>query len=164
MELDFGAIGKGIALDAASVVLDAYGLNRHLINFDGEILAGDTPPGKDSWQITILPTGTEETLIIDAVRASIATSGGVNQFFELGGVRYSHIIDPSTGIGTSCARHRGVRLGHARRRPRHRWLHHRPGTIRGDSSDTLSGCFGRDHGERWQNDEHHEDRRSSRSS
>ncbi len=104
VELDFGAIGKGIALDAASVVLDAYGLNRHLINFDGEILAGDTPPGKDSWQITILPTGTEETLIIDAVRASIATSGGVNQFFELGGVRYSHIIDPSTGIGTSCAR------------------------------------------------------------
>jgi thiamine biosynthesis lipoprotein len=104
VELDFGAIGKGIALDAASVVLDAYGLNRHLINFDGEILTGDTPPGKDSWQITILPTGTEETLIIDATRASIATSGGVNQFLELGGVRYSHIIDPSTGIGTSCAR------------------------------------------------------------
>ena len=104
VELDFGAIGKGIALDAASLVLDAHGLNRHLINFDGEILEGDTPPEKDSWQIKILPTGTEEALIIDAERASVATSGGVNQFFELEGIRYSHIIDPSTGIGTSCAR------------------------------------------------------------
>ena len=104
VELDFGAIGKGIALDAASLVLDEYGMNRHLINFDGEILTGDTPPGKESWQITILPTGTEETLIIDAEQVSIATSGGVNQFLEIDGKRYSHIIDPSTGVGTSCAR------------------------------------------------------------
>ena len=104
VELDFGAIGKGIALDAASRILDEYGLNRHLINFDGEILVGDAPAEKPSWQITILPTETEETLFIDAVRASVATSGGVNQFFEIDGTRYSHIIDPSTGIGTSCAR------------------------------------------------------------
>lgn len=104
VELDFGAIGKGIALDAASRILDEHGLPRHLINFDGEILVGDAPADKPSWQITILPTETEETLVIDAVRASVATSGGVNQFFEIGGTRYSHIIDPSTGIGTSCAR------------------------------------------------------------
>ena len=65
---------------------------------------GDAPAEKPSWQITILPTETEETLFIDAVRASVATSGGVNQFFEIDGTRYSHIIDPSTGIGTSCAR------------------------------------------------------------
>ncbi len=104
VEIDFGAIGKGIALDAASEILDAHGLGRHLINFDGEILVGDAPPERTAWQITILPAGDEDTLVIDAVQASVATSGGLNQFFELDGTRYSHIIDPSTGIGTNCAR------------------------------------------------------------
>ena len=104
VELDFGAIGKGIALDAASRILDARGLRHHLINFDGEILVGDAPPEKASWQITILPTGSEDPLVIDAVRCAVATSGGVNQFVEIDGVRYSHVIDHSTGLGVNCAR------------------------------------------------------------
>ena len=104
IELDFGAIGKGIALDAASRILDARGLNHHLINFDGEIVAGDPPPDKSSWEITILPTGTEDPFVIDAVRCAVATSGGVNQFVEIDGIRYSHVIDPSTGLGVDCAR------------------------------------------------------------
>ena len=104
VELDFGAIGKGIALDAASRILDARGLNHHLINFDGEIVAGDPPPDKSSWEITILPTGTEDPFVIDAVRCAVATSGGVNQFVEIDGIRYSHVIDPSTGLGVDCAR------------------------------------------------------------
>ena len=104
VELDFGAIGKGIALDAASRILDARGLRHHLINFDGEILVGDSPPEKTSWEITILPSDSEDPIVIDAVRCAVATSGGVNQFVEIDGVRYSHVIDPSTGLGVDCAR------------------------------------------------------------
>ena len=73
VEIDFGAIGKGIALDAASEILDAHGLGTHLINFDGEILVGDAPPERTAWQITILPAGDEDTLVIDAVQACTAS-------------------------------------------------------------------------------------------
>ena len=104
VELDFGGIGKGIALDEASRILDEYGLNRHLIDFDGEILAGDEPPGRSFWQVELTPEGVNEPLIMNVVRCSIATSGGLNQFFEIDGRRYSHVIDPSTGFGTNCTR------------------------------------------------------------
>jgi thiamine biosynthesis lipoprotein len=53
---------------------------------------GDPPPGKSGWSVKVL--GQVKTL----ANAGVSTSGDEFQFIELGGVRYSHIVDPRTGM------------------------------------------------------------------
>jgi len=104
VELDFGGIGKGIALDAAAMILRENEIDRHLIDFDGEILVGDAPPGMQAWRVSIQPISGEAPLVLAVERVSIATSGALHQFVEIDGTRYSHVIDPRTGMGTTDAR------------------------------------------------------------
>jgi thiamine biosynthesis lipoprotein len=95
MQLDLGAIAKGYAADQALAVLRAHGVTRALVAVSGDIAAGDPPPGKKGWTIKVEPGG-HEVLLKDA---AISTSGDTEQFIESGGIRYSHIIDPKTGLG-----------------------------------------------------------------
>jgi thiamine biosynthesis lipoprotein len=95
MELDLGGIAKGFAADEALAVLRAHGVKRALVAVSGDIAAGDPPPGKKGWTIRVEPSG-REVLLRDA---AISTSGDAEQSIESGGVRYSHILDPKTGLG-----------------------------------------------------------------
>jgi thiamine biosynthesis lipoprotein len=95
MQLDLGAIAKGFAADEALAVLRAHDVKRALVAVSGDIAAGDPPPGKRGWSIKVEPAGREVLLS----NAAIATSGDSEQFINVGGVRYSHIIDPKTGLG-----------------------------------------------------------------
>jgi thiamine biosynthesis lipoprotein len=102
MQLDLGGIAKGYAGDEAQKVLKAHGITRALVAGGGDIVVSGPPPGKDGWDIAIQPllavegkTGPRLTLRDGAV----STSGDANQYVEIGGKRYSHIIDPKTGMG-----------------------------------------------------------------
>jgi thiamine biosynthesis lipoprotein len=95
MLLDLGGIAKGYAADAALAVLRDRGFSRALVAIAGDIAAGDPPPGKDGWRIGIATTGEVRTLR----NVSVSTSGDSEQFVEIAGVRYSHILDPRTGLG-----------------------------------------------------------------
>ncbi len=95
MQLDLGAIAKGYAADEALAVLRAHGVTRALVGVSGDIAAGDPPPGKKGWTIKVEP-GAREVLLHNA---AISTSGDDEQSIDVGGVRYSHIIDPKTGLG-----------------------------------------------------------------
>jgi FAD:protein FMN transferase len=95
MQLDLGAIAKGYAADEALAVLRARGVKRALVAVSGDIAAGDPPPGKKGWTIKVEPGGREVLLN----NAAISTSGDDEQFIDVGGVRYSHILDPKTGLG-----------------------------------------------------------------
>ena len=95
MHLDFGGIGKGYACDAAAAVLTGHGLERCLIDMGGDLLVGAAPPGKAGWRIAL--GGTRG--VIHLVRGAVATSGDTERFVEVDGVRYSHIVDPETGMG-----------------------------------------------------------------
>lgn len=96
--LDFGGIGKGIALDEAGRTLDALGLPHHLIDLDGEIRAGQAPPEREAWRVSIAD-GEAEAIELALVETTASTSGDLHQFVEIDGVRYSHVLDPGTGLG-----------------------------------------------------------------
>jgi len=94
MQLDAGAIGKGFAADEALSVLQKLGIGRALVAASGDLAFGDPPPGKAGWKIGIPGGGA-----LELRNAAVSTSGPTEQSVEIGGRRYSHIVDPATGVG-----------------------------------------------------------------
>jgi FAD:protein FMN transferase len=95
--LDLGAIAKGYAVDEALAVLRDHGVARALVSLGGEIGASGPPPGTEGWRVALEDDGGAP----DTVRlanAAISISGDMEQFLEIDGVRYSHVIDPRTGM------------------------------------------------------------------
>ncbi len=102
MRLDLGAIAKIFAVEEAIAVLKQHGITRALVGGSGDMTASDAPPGQPGWRIEVAPLdapGAPPPQIIYLKNRSIATSGDVFQRVEIGGKRYSHIIDPRTGLG-----------------------------------------------------------------
>lgn len=100
MRLDFGGIGKGYAADQALAILRQQGCPRALVAAAGDITTGDAPPGAPGWTIDIEPIDTKQPKQqVVLVNASVSTSGDLYQFVEIDGVRYSHVLNPRTGLG-----------------------------------------------------------------
>ena len=102
MRLDLGAIAKGYAADEALKVLRARGAARALVAASGDMAVGDPPPDADGWRIEVAALDAPDAPppeIVHLKNCGIATSGDVFQHVEIDGVRYSHIVDPRTGIG-----------------------------------------------------------------
>jgi len=100
MRLDLGGIGKGYAADAGLEVLKKLKLPRALIAASGDITAGDAPPGREAWEVEIAPiTKGQPARKLNLVNASVSTSGDLFQHVEIDGVRYSHLLDPKSGLG-----------------------------------------------------------------
>ena len=95
LRLDLGGAAKGYALDRARDSLRASGCEHFLIRAGGEVLAGKAPPDAEAWH---LKDGLS-TNRWQIHSAAVATSGDTIQALEVGGSRYSHIIDPRTGYG-----------------------------------------------------------------
>ena len=104
VRLDLGGIAKGDAVQQAVFALRSAGIASALVEAGGDIAVGDAPPGQPGWRIDV-PGGdslvrARASAISNAV---VSTSGPGFQFLELGGVRYSHVVDPRTGIGLTSA-------------------------------------------------------------
>ena len=100
MRLDLGGIGKGFGAAKTIETLADAGFPQALVAVAGDIAAGDAPPGRSGWSVDIeRPDGTRES--IELAHASISTSGDREQFIERDGVRYSHLLDPRSGIGST---------------------------------------------------------------
>src|SRR5213075_2826079 len=90
------------ALDEALQVLNSHHLSRALVTGGGDMAVGDPPPGKPGWRIELPPldvTNAPPTRFLLLKRRGFATSGDLFQRLEIDGKRYSHIVDPRTGIG-----------------------------------------------------------------
>ncbi len=105
MQLDLGGIAKGWTQDACLRLLrDRFQITSVLLDAAGEVAAGMPPAGRDAWHIGLLPSGQDPPVRIALREANAATSGDHYQFVDIRGTRYSHIIDPRTGLGSTVAR------------------------------------------------------------
>lgn len=102
MQLDLGGIAKGYAAQEALDLLARRGFESALIDAGGDIALGAPPPGRTGWRIA-LPGSVDEDGVprqfTELSRRSIATSGDLYRYVSIDGVRYSHIVDPRTGLG-----------------------------------------------------------------
>ena len=98
VQLDFGGYAKGYALDRATEILHASGIDNALINVGGNIMALGRH-GERPWRIGLdAPRGKGLLATLDLQDGeAIGTSGDYRRYYEIDGRRYSHIIDPRTG-------------------------------------------------------------------
>jgi len=97
VRIDFGGYAKGYALDLAASILLERGVQNALINIGGNIMALGSK-GKQPWRVGIQHPrrpGVMATMPLYDGEA-IGTSGDYQRYFELDGIRYSHLLDPRT--------------------------------------------------------------------
>lgn len=104
VKLDLGGYAKGYALDLAMAELQKQGVKNALVNIGGNIIAlgqhGDKP-----WRVGIQhPREPKPMATVDLPNGwAVGTSGDYQRYFEQGGKRYCHIIDPRTGYPAQSA-------------------------------------------------------------
>ncbi len=102
MRLDLGGIAKGYAVDQALLALKSQGVTSALVEGGGDMVVGDPPPGKPAWRIELasldLSNAPPDRFLL-LKNVAISTSSDLYQRLDINGIRYSHIVDPRTGIG-----------------------------------------------------------------
>lgn len=102
MKLDLGAIAKGYASQAAVNTLRSLGIDRALVAGAGDIVVSGPPPGRDGWVIGIAPLeapNAPPATLLSLHDTAVSTSGDSERYVVINGRRYSHIVDPRTGLG-----------------------------------------------------------------
>jgi len=98
VRIDLGGYAKGYALDLAAAYLKSQGVKNALINIGGNVLALGDKDGAP-WKVGIQHPRRAGALAVLELHdgEAIGTSGDYQRFFEVGGKRYCHLIDPRTG-------------------------------------------------------------------
>jgi thiamine biosynthesis lipoprotein len=105
--LDLGGIAKGYAVDRAVETLRAWGIRDAIVNVGGDLYALGNSEDGDPWEVGIRSTA-DTTQLSGSIRISdraVATSGDYTQYFDHGGRRYHHLMDPATGAPRQVAAH-----------------------------------------------------------
>jgi FAD:protein FMN transferase len=97
--LDLGGIAKGYGVDRAVAALREWGVTDALVNVGGDLYAMGRSASGDEWELGVRDPDDARKL---AARfrisdRAVATSGDYQQYFEHGGQRYHHLLDPRTG-------------------------------------------------------------------
>jgi len=98
MGIDLGGIAKGYAVDRAVEVLRSNGVTSALVEAGGDIRLLGTKPDGSPWRVGLRhPRKSGMLTVFELSNVSICTSGDYERFFERGGERYHHIVDPKVG-------------------------------------------------------------------
>ncbi len=100
MRIGFGGIGKGYAAQRAKIILQQFGVSSGIVNAAGDLTAWGYQPGNEPWTIGIADPNAARTAFsyLNITNTSIATSGNYEKFVMIDGKKYSHTIDPKTGM------------------------------------------------------------------
>jgi thiamine biosynthesis lipoprotein len=104
--LDLNSIAKGFAVDEVSRLISAAGFENYLVEIGGEVYAAGVRPDGKNWRVGINRPQKDAAFnevykAVSIYNQAFATSGDYRNFFEIDGVRYSHVIDPRTGYPVS---------------------------------------------------------------
>ncbi|MEP7258793.1 MAG: FAD:protein FMN transferase, partial [Flavitalea sp.] len=100
MRIGFGGIGKGYAAEMAKQILKKSGVRSGIVNASGDLTAwGNQPDGKP-WTIGIVNPNLTGKIFsyLDVTDMAVATSGNYEKFIMINGAKYSHTINPRTGL------------------------------------------------------------------
>jgi|SRR5882724_2234967 len=100
MRIGFGGIGKGYAAEMAKAVMRRSGVDSGIVNASGDLTAWGYQPGGAPWTIGISDPGSPQKAMsfLDITDMALATSGNYEKYVLIDGKRYSHTIDPRTGM------------------------------------------------------------------
>lgn len=97
MALDFGAVAKGYIVDEAAKILMGRGVGRGVIEAGGDAFAFGTGNFRLGIQDPNAKAGEKLMGVVTVSEGAVVTSGDYERYFEIGGKKYSHIVDPRTG-------------------------------------------------------------------
>lgn len=97
--VDLGGVAKGHAVDRAVGALRSHGIRHGMVNAGGDLFALGVSPEGDPWRVGVRDPADPTRLAgeIELTDRAVATSGDYEQYFEHGGLRYHHLLDPETG-------------------------------------------------------------------
>ena len=100
VRIGFGAIGKGYAAEQVKKLMQAHGLPGGVINASGDLTTWGNRASGEAWKVGVPAPGNKEKIILwlPVEEKAIATSGDYENYFTNNGQRYSHIINPITGL------------------------------------------------------------------
>jgi len=100
MRIGFGGIGKGYAAEKAKQVMKLHGVESGVVNASGDLTAWGLQPNGNPWTVGIAnPDAPDEVFsYINITDLSVATSGNYEKYITINGKKYSHTIDPRTGL------------------------------------------------------------------
>jgi thiamine biosynthesis lipoprotein len=100
MEIDFGGIGKEFAADRVATICLERGLHHGFVNLGGDIRAIGPQEDGSAWRVGIRHPRMKDAAVagFDLAEGALATSGDYERYFEIGGERYCHILNPTTGM------------------------------------------------------------------
>lgn len=104
MQVDLSAIAKGYAVDRLAEHLESIGAEHYLVEIGGEVRARGVSKHGGAWRIGIeqpQPDARAIQRVANLENIAMATSGDYRNFFEEDGIRYSHTLDPATGMPVS---------------------------------------------------------------
>ena len=99
MEIDLGGVVKEYAADALAQRIGLAGIDSGVVNLGGDIFCVGSNPEGLPWRIGIKnPDGPGAIAQVGIANAGLATSGGYERYFDIGGKRVSHLLNPATGM------------------------------------------------------------------
>jgi len=99
MEIDLGGVVKEYATDALAQRIRLAGIESAVVNLGGDIFCVGSNPEGLPWRIGIKnPDGPGAIAQVGVANAGLATSGGYERYLEIEGKRFSHLLNPATGM------------------------------------------------------------------
>ena len=101
--IGFGGIGKGYAAERAKQVMKLHGAESGVVNASGDLTAWGTQPNRQKWTVGVAnpDLASEVFSYLQIADMAVATSGNYEKFITIDGKKYSHTIDPRTGLPVS---------------------------------------------------------------
>jgi thiamine biosynthesis lipoprotein len=100
MRIGFGGIGKGYAAERARKVMMEQGVTSGVVNASGDLTTWGLQPNGKKWTIGVVSPDFSDHVFsyLDISGLAVATSGNYEKFITIGGRKYSHTINPRTGL------------------------------------------------------------------